>query len=73
MLCVPSDQGALAELMNYTNAGLATDDTEQIKAFIVEKYQEWQTNGFTRQVTQHREQFSRAYQNHLLEELIQQL
>ena len=59
ILCVPSDKGSLAELMAYTNAGLATDDIETIKAFIATKYQEWQQDGFTRQATQHREQFVR--------------
>ena len=63
ILCVPSDKGALAELMAHTNAGLASDDIEQIKTFILEKYQEWQKNGFTRQATQHREQFTRQAQN----------
>ena len=62
ILCVPSDNGALAELMAYTNAGLATDDTERIKAFIQEKYNEWQEKGFTRQATQHRDEFSREAQ-----------
>lgn len=62
ILCVPSDEGALAELMHYTNAGLATDDEEQIKAFIEAKYHEWQQNGFTRQAVVHREEFSRAAQ-----------
>ena len=62
VLCVPSDKGALAELIRYTNAGIATDDERQIKEFIQNKYAEWQQNGFTRQETQHREEFSREAQ-----------
>lgn len=62
VLCVPSDNGALAELIAYTNAGVATDDIEKIKTFIHDRYREWQANGFTRQATQHREQFSREAQ-----------
>ena len=72
VLCVPSDQGELAQLMAYTNAGMATDDPKKIKAFIDEKRQEWQQHGFTRQQTRHREEFSREAQCHKLEEIIQQ-
>ena len=70
ILCVPSDQGALAQLMAYTNAGLATDDIEQIKAFIEARYNEWRQNGFTRQATQHREEFSREAQCRQMETIL---
>ena len=62
ILCVPSDKGALAELIAYTNAGIATDDIAAIKSFIRARYEEWQQQGFTRQATQHREQFAREAQ-----------
>ena len=62
ILCVPSDKGALAELMAYTNAGLASDDIDEIKAFILSHYEAWKHNGFTRQATQHREEFARFNQ-----------
>lgn len=62
ILCVPSDHGALAELISYTNAGIATDDIEEIKAYISAQYKTWQQHGFTRQGTQHREEFSRSTQ-----------
>lgn len=62
ILCVPSDKGALADLIAYTNAGIATDDIACIKAFIQEKYNEWRTNGFTRQATQHKDEFTREAQ-----------
>ena len=62
ILCVPSDKGALAELMAYTNAGLASDDIDEIKAFILGHYEAWKQNGFTRQATQHREEFTRTNQ-----------
>lgn len=62
VLCVPSDQGSLAELMHYTNAGLATDDVMQMARFLLDKYKEWQHNGFTRQAVQHREEFVREAQ-----------
>lgn len=62
ILCVPSDKGALAELIAYTNAGVATDDSETIKAFITEQYEAWQRHGVTRQATQHRNEFTREAQ-----------
>jgi len=62
ILCVPSDRGSLAELIAYTNAGIATDESEQIKAFIIDTYHRWLADGFTRQATLHRETFSRETQ-----------
>lgn len=70
VLCVPSDKGSLAELIEYTNAGISTDDIDQIKAFITNKYTEWQRNGFTRQETKHREQFTRQFQSKQIEQLL---
>ena len=70
ILCVPSDQGALAELMAYTNAGIATDDIEAIKAFILQHYRSWEQNGFTAQETQHREAFSREAQTEQMEQIL---
>lgn len=70
ILCVPSDKGCLAELIAYTNAGIATDDQEAIKRFILEQYNTWKHDGYTRQATQHREEFSRANQTQQLEQLI---
>lgn len=73
VLCVPSDKGALADLITYTNAGIATDEPDAIKAFIEEKYQEWKAKGFTRQQTEHRSKFSRENQCRQLEEIIKTL
>ena len=70
ILCVPSDQGSLAELIAYTNAGMATDDKEQIKSFIATLYREWQQNGFTRRHAEHRDEFSRRTQTQQLEQII---
>ena len=70
ILCVPSDQGALAELMVYTNAGIATADTEAIQSFILDKYHEWEQQGFTRQAVVHREEFSRQTQSRHMEEIL---
>lgn len=63
ILCVPSDNGALAELIAYTHAGIATDDIDRINGFIRDTYTEWCAQGYTRQQTQHREDFSRETQS----------
>ena len=73
VLCVPSDKGALAELISYTHAGVATDDDEAIRSFISDRYREWQDNGFTAQPVLHREQFSRETQCNQLETIINTL
>lgn len=62
VLCVPSDNGALAQLIDYTNAGIATSNREAIKAFITDRYNEWRQHGFTHQPTQHRDEFAREAQ-----------
>lgn len=70
VLCVPSDQGALAELIDYTHSGIATDDAEQIRAFLLRYYQFWQQQGYTMHPTVHREEFSREAQCEHLEKMI---
>ena len=72
ILCVPSDQGALASLFAQTHAGIATGDIETIKAFILDRYREWQTNGFTRQpvIPEKKDLFSRDYQSQQLEQIL---
>ena len=72
ILCTPSDNGLLAETIRHTNAGLASSDIDEIKAFILEKYHEWQQNGFTRQAVINKEQFSRQQQAQQFEQLFMQ-
>lgn len=73
VLCVPSDEGCLAQTIKNTNAGIATSDIEEIKAFILEKYREWKTNGFTHQAVINKEQFSRQHQAEQFEQLFLEL
>lgn len=73
VLCVPSDQGALAELIAYTNAGIATDDEAAIRAFINEKYAEWQDKGYTHQQSVHREEYTREAQCRKMEEILKHI
>ena len=69
ILCIPSDNGLLAETIHQTNAGIASSEINEIKAFILEKYHEWQQNDFTRQAVINKEQFSRKKQAQQFEQL----
>lgn len=73
IICYPSDDGLLAEKMAETNAGIATSDSDAIRAFVAEKYKEWQTNGFTRQDVRNKEQFSRQKQAEQIEKLLEEI
>lgn len=70
ILCIPSDNGLLAQTIQATNAGIATDDVEAIKAFIVDKYKEWKSKGFTRQPVKNKEQFNRQTEAQQFEQLL---
>lgn len=69
VLCIPSDNGVLAETIRSTNAGIASDNEEDIKNFIIEKYNEWKNIGFTHQTVVNKEQFSRLHQAQQFEQL----
>ena len=69
VLCVRSDEECLAQVISETNAGLAAANTDEVKAFILDKYREWQQNGFTRQKVRNRQLFSRRQQCRQFENL----
>lgn len=71
-LCLVSDEGCLADTIEKTNAGLAATTTEEVEQFILEKYHEWQENGFTRQPVKNKEQFTRQHEAQQFEELFLQ-
>ena len=75
VLCVPSDEACLAQVIQETNAGLAATDASQICAFIDQKYQEWKKNGFTRQAVnaEQQQRFTRQYQAQQFEQLFRQI
>ena len=72
VLCYPDDEGVLSAAIKATNAGIATDDKEAVKAFILHKYAEWKANGFTHQAVNQAEQkrFSRQYQTRQMEQVL---
>jgi len=63
----------LAQTICDTHAGLASSDPDEIKAFIIDKYHEWQTRGFTRQPVTDKQQFSRLHQAEQFLHLFQSL
>lgn len=69
VLCYPSDEGLLAQTIQETNAGLATSDTTQIKAFLLDEYEKWKQNGYTHQPVQNKETYSRLTQTRQLEHI----
>ena len=69
VLCIPSDNGLLAQTIRETHAGLASSDIQEIKAFILDKYHEWQSKTFTRQNVVGKEVFSRKKQAQQFEQL----
>ena len=69
ILCVRSDEECLADAIEHTNAGLAATQVEEVKAFIVEKYHEWRTKGYTHQEVRNKEQFTRQQEAQDFEKL----
>jgi glycosyltransferase involved in cell wall biosynthesis len=64
VLCIRNDGGCLEETIRETRSGLAADSVGQVERFLLEKYGEWQQNGFTRQHVDRKKvsQFSRKEQ-----------
>jgi glycosyltransferase involved in cell wall biosynthesis len=69
ILCVRSDEECLADAIEKTNAGLAATNVEEVKAFILEKYNEWRQNGYTRQAVINKIQFTRQHEAEQFEQL----
>ena len=75
VLCYPDDNGVLSATIRQTNAGIATDDKDAIKTFILDKYAEWKKNGFTHQAVDQegKKQFTRQYQAKQFEQILLKL
>lgn len=71
VLCVPSDEECLAQVIEQTNAGIAATTVEEIQTFILDKYAEWKANGFTRQAVNQEQKklFTRQYQAQQFEQI----
>ena len=71
VLCVRSDEECLAQVIAETHAGLAATEVDEVKAFVMEKYQEWKKNGFTRQTAKNKELFTRQRQAEQFKEVFE--
>ena len=73
VLCYPDDEGVLAATIRATRAGIATDDMDAVKTFILDHYTEWRQRGYTHQAVNKtvQQQFSRQHQMELLEQALQ--
>ena len=69
-MLIPSDEENLAQLITDTGIGVAASTTEEIKAFILEQYAQWQKNGFTRRTVADKTRFSRQHAAQEFQELI---
>jgi len=70
IICYPSDHGCLAAAIEQTHAGIATDSIDKIKAFILDKYQEWKALGYTHQPVVDKDLFNRHSIAHEFEDLL---
>ena len=75
ILCVRSDEDCLAASIKETNAGIAATTVDQVKAFILQKYEEWEQTGYTHQPIDHNKKmtFSRQAQAKQFESLFEEL
>lgn len=71
-LCLNSDEECLADAIENTHAGLAATKVEDVKAFILDKYQEWKENGYTHQAVIDKEQYTRQHEAKQFEQLFLQ-
>ena len=69
VLCVHSDEECLAQVISETQTGLAATEVDQVKDFVMDKYQEWKQKGYTRQRAQHKELFTRQHEAEQFEKL----
>ena len=73
ILCVHSDESCLAEAIVETNSGLAGRNVEEVKTFIMNKFNEWQQNGFTHQKVRLKERFTRQSQAVQFDEIFEEM
>jgi glycosyltransferase involved in cell wall biosynthesis len=75
ILCVRNDEGCLEEVINLANAGLAASTVKEVEKFILEKFTDWQKNGYTHQSVNQEfvQQFSRKRQAEQFADLFNKL
>ena len=75
VLCVESDEECLAAVIRSTHAGISAVNVQEVKTFILDKYAEWQSKGYTRQQVDHQQKrlFSRQEQARQWEQLFREI
>ena len=74
ILLVPSDKSVVADLITKTKAGQIVDSSDEVSAYLADKFDEWQQNGHCSYhgVRSETEQYSRGSQTAKLAYLIKQ-
>ncbi len=62
VLCLRSDEGVLEDMIKEVNMGWACRNVEEVKKALIQAYEEWKTEGFTKVSVVEREKFSRKRQ-----------
>ncbi|MDR0829972.1 MAG: hypothetical protein LBN95_07665 [Prevotellaceae bacterium] len=72
ILCTPNNNDELAQTIDLINCGLVSSDVAEVEKFILEKYAEWQKNGYTKSTIspENREKFSRKNGAEMLEKIL---
>ncbi len=73
VLCLRSDEDCLAGAIQQTNTGVAAKTAEEATVFLLEKYKEWQGQGFTHQNVQNKEVFTRQNQALQFDQLLRSI
>ena len=64
ILCIWGDEGEVEEIINNSNAGIAAKTENDVKCFIMAKYDEWRKTRYTMETEveqNHTKEFSRKY------------
>lgn len=72
ILCVRSDEGCLAQVIKETQSGLAATNVEEVKNFINQHYQQWESQGYTHINIKDKEKFTRQNQALQFEQIFNQ-
>ena len=64
ILCVKSDEALLEKAIIETHSGISAKNADEVKEFLLEKYNEWQQNKYTRSKSDREEirKYSREHQ-----------
>lgn len=73
MMLIFSENGLLTNIVQLAESGISANSTDQIQAFIREKYQEWKQNGYTHQPIANKDLFNARLQVEQLTQMLQDL